>query len=207
MAVAVGARVGGAHRRRRASKAESKDAAIIEMRIRPDPRRRGIATDFIRTLIPVMRAEGCTRVIGSADVPGPVEFWGASVGMRPTPHLAAADQTRWERSARDGCHFRSGTAAALEDMLASYGRAGQTCSGRSRAGRPNELEVRRHDAPGPDRAVPSRADGDRSRPRHRSRWDPASGPAPDPAPDPAPAPGLGARPVQTSSGVTAAAAA
>ncbi|MEY9933382.1 mycothiol synthase [Catenulispora sp. GP43] len=111
---------------------ENRGTALIEIRVRPDLRRRGIATDLLRILIPAARAEGRTHVIGSADFQGSGEAWGATVGLVPTLRyvqqylmLAETDQTLWDRPAPDGYRLQSWTGAAPEDLVASYAVARQ----------------------------------------------------------------------------------
>jgi mycothiol synthase len=106
---------------------DNTQTALIEIRIRPDRRRRGFATDFLRILIEAARAEGRTRVIGSADSHGSGEFWGAGLGFRPTLRyiqqiliLAEIDQTLWSAPVSDGYRLESWTDTAPESLLESY---------------------------------------------------------------------------------------
>lgn len=106
---------------------ENKGTAIVEIGVRPDLRRRGIGTEFLRTLISEARAAGRTHVIGSADFQGSGEAWGATVGMRPTLRyvqqhlmLAEIDQALWDVPAPDGYRLQSWTGAAPDELVASY---------------------------------------------------------------------------------------
>lgn len=106
--------------------------ALIVIRVRPDLRRRGIATDFLRALIPEARAAGRTRLIGQTDSHGPGEAWGATVGLRPKLRfveqhltLAESDPARWDHSAPAGYRLRSWTGAAPDELLESYAVARQ----------------------------------------------------------------------------------
>ena len=111
---------------------ENLQTAVVEIRVRPDLRRQGIATEFLRTLISEMRAAGRIHVIGSSDFQGSGEAWGTAVGLSPTLRyvqqylrLPDADPALWDHAAPDGYHLRSWVGAAPEDLLASYATARQ----------------------------------------------------------------------------------
>ena len=111
---------------------ESSETAVMEIRVRRDLRRGGIATDFHRTLIPEVRAAGRTRVLGTADFQGSGEAWGATVGLSPTLRyvqqyldLADTDSGRWDLPDPEGYRLRSWTGAAPDDLLVSYAVARQ----------------------------------------------------------------------------------
>lgn len=111
---------------------ENKHTAIIEIRVHPDLRRRGIATEMIRALIPEARAADRTHVIGSADIQGSGEAWGATLGLLPTLRyvqqylmLAETDQALWDVPTPDGYRLQSWTGAAPDELVASYAVARQ----------------------------------------------------------------------------------
>lgn len=111
---------------------ENTGTALVEIRVHPDLRRRGIATDFLRALIPAMHAADRTHVLGATDSHGGGEVWAASVGMSPTLryvqqylNLADADRALWDLPEPDGYRLRSWTGAAPDDLIASYAVARQ----------------------------------------------------------------------------------
>jgi len=111
---------------------ENRDTAVMEIRVRPDLRRGGIASDFLRALMPEVRAAGRTHVIGYADFRGSGEAWGATVGLVPTLRyvqqylaLADTDSGLWDLPDPDGYRLLSWTGAAPDDLLASYAVARQ----------------------------------------------------------------------------------
>jgi GNAT superfamily N-acetyltransferase len=95
---------------------DNEKTVVVEIRVRPDLRRRGVATDFLRALMAPVHAAGRSHVIGATASHGPGESWGATVGLLPTLRyvqqdliLAEADQALWDRSAPDGYRLRSWT--------------------------------------------------------------------------------------------------
>lgn len=106
---------------------ENRQTIVVEIRVRPDLRRRGIASDFLRTLTPMIRVAERDHVIGTTRSNGPGELWGASVGMKPTLRyvqqvlrLGDADRSLWDCPVPGGYRLEDWTDRAPDRLLASY---------------------------------------------------------------------------------------
>lgn len=106
---------------------ENRKTVLVEIRVRPDLRRRGIASDFLRALTPMIRVAERDHVIGTTTSHGPGELWGMSVGMKPTLRyvrqvlrLGDADQSLWDRPVPDGYRFEDWTDRTPDRLVASY---------------------------------------------------------------------------------------
>jgi GNAT superfamily N-acetyltransferase len=112
--------------------AENAQSAVVSIRVDPALRRRGIATEFLRTLIPQLRAAKCDRLIGMVDSRGSGELWGATVGLAPTLRyvqqvlrFADKDPSLWDRRLAPGYRLETWGDHAPDDLLASYAVARQ----------------------------------------------------------------------------------
>ena len=110
---------------------ENRHGTITRVAVRPDRRRRGIGTALLRAMLPDLRIDGRTVVIGygiKADASG--EAWARELGFvrtqanaRQVLTIADVDPALWERPVADGFRLEYWTDAAPEALLAEYARA------------------------------------------------------------------------------------
>ncbi|MEY9855643.1 mycothiol synthase [Catenulispora sp. GAS73] len=110
---------------------ENRHGTITGVAVRPDRRRQGIGTALLRAMLPDLRIDGRTVVIGyglKADAAG--ELWARELGFvrtqanaRQVLTIADVDPALWERPVADGFRLEHWTGAAPEALLAEYARA------------------------------------------------------------------------------------
>lgn len=110
---------------------ETHDVASVEITVHPDSRRQGIGIDFLRTLFPVLRAEGRTTVEGWWITGGGVgERWAVARGFRLTHAtvsqrlaLQDADPAAWAVEPPAGYRVVRWIGQAPDDLIISYADA------------------------------------------------------------------------------------
>ncbi|QUQ67129.1 GNAT family N-acetyltransferase [Kutzneria sp. CA-103260] len=110
---------------------ETKDVAMVEITVRPDARRQGIGSDFLRTLFPVLRAEARTTVEGwwiTRDGVG--ERWALARGFRLSHAtvsqqlaLRDVDPASWAIEPPAGYRIVRWIGHAPADLITSYADA------------------------------------------------------------------------------------
>jgi GNAT superfamily N-acetyltransferase len=110
---------------------ENTQQALVELRVHPDSRRRGIGTALLRTMLPVVIEKERTLLVGRGVRDGGAGFHFAShLGFRVVHSivlqelaLTPADPSRWEVPAPTGYSLARWVGSAPTDLLASYARA------------------------------------------------------------------------------------
>lgn len=100
---------------------------VVQVRIRPDLRRRGMGRRFADALIPELQKIGRPQVCGTVPSNSGFEAWCVAVGMKPATRfvnqrlrLAETEPGRWDVPDRPGYRMVAWTGAAPEEILASY---------------------------------------------------------------------------------------
>ena len=110
---------------------ENLHLAIVQVTVLPERWRQGIGTALLRGVLPDVRAEGRTVVMGynvKADASG--ESWARKLGfvrthgyVKQTLKLADVDPGLWQRPVAAGFRLESWSGAAPEALLVEYARA------------------------------------------------------------------------------------
>ena len=110
---------------------ENRHLAIVQVLVAPERRRRGIGTALLRSVLPGVRDDGRTVVMGHGiKADGVGETWARELGfvrthgyVRQVLTLADVDQALWQHPVAAGFRLESWTGAAPEELLAEYARA------------------------------------------------------------------------------------
>jgi mycothiol synthase len=110
---------------------ENRHGTITRVSVPPERRRQGIGTALLRAMLPDLRIDGRTVVIGyglKADAAG--ELWARKLGFvrtqafaRQVLTIADVDPARWQHPVADGFRLERWTGAVPEALLAEYARA------------------------------------------------------------------------------------
>ncbi|MEY9928889.1 mycothiol synthase [Catenulispora sp. GP43] len=110
---------------------ENRHLTIVQVTVLPERWRQGLGTALLRGVLPDVRAEGRTVVMGygvKADASG--EAWARKLGfvrthgyVKQTLKLADVDPALWQCPVADGFRVESWTGAAPEALLVEYARA------------------------------------------------------------------------------------
>jgi len=100
---------------------------VVQVRIRPDLRRRGMGRRFADALIPELQAIGRSQVLGTVPSNSGFEAWCVAMGMKPASRfvrqrlrLAEIEPGHWDVPDPLGYRMVAWTGAAPEEILASY---------------------------------------------------------------------------------------
>ena len=103
---------------------------VVQVRVRPDLRRRGMGRRFVGALIPELQAIGRPQVLGTVPSDSGFEAWCVAMGMKPASRfvmqrlrLAETQPSRWDVPDPLGYRMVAWTGAAPEEILASYALA------------------------------------------------------------------------------------
>lgn len=105
--------------------------AVPYITVHPQERRRGVGTEVLRNLLPILRAEHRTLVEGwELAQGGPGELWARAVGFDvantmylQTLEFADADRSRWDIATPAGYHLQRWLGSTPQDLLHSYAHA------------------------------------------------------------------------------------
>ncbi|WP_194920198.1 GNAT family N-acetyltransferase [Catenulispora rubra] len=110
---------------------ENRHGTITRVAVRPDRRRQGIGTALLRVMLPDLRIDGRTVVIGyglKADAAG--EWWARELGFvrtnafaRQVLTIADVDPALWQCPVADGFRLEHWIGSVPEALLAEYARA------------------------------------------------------------------------------------
>jgi mycothiol synthase len=111
--------------------AENAQHAVVEIRVHPSLRRRGIGTEVLRALLPHLRALGRTRLTGrSVLADGVSERWAAHLGFKRMHgfviqllNATEVDQDLWDVPVPAGYRLQQWTGPVSPEILDSYSRA------------------------------------------------------------------------------------
>ncbi|MET9263898.1 GNAT family N-acetyltransferase [Amycolatopsis sp. NPDC004079] len=105
--------------------------AVVRIQVRPEVRRQGIGTEFLRTAEAMLRDRGRTQVEGwNLTVGGPGESWAQRLGFRfvhttvlQILELGDVDRGRWEVAVPSGYRLARWIGAAPEDLVEAFAKA------------------------------------------------------------------------------------
>jgi GNAT superfamily N-acetyltransferase len=104
---------------------------MLEVRVHPDSRRRGIGTALLRAMIPTVTQRGRTIIAGTGVTDGGCGFrWATDLGFHVVHRmvlqelaLATVDRSLWNVPAPPGYRLTRWTGAVPNDLIVSYARA------------------------------------------------------------------------------------